>query len=537
MDSALILVAVIIICCILFDKISDKIGLPMLLVFILLGMLFGVDGIFKFDFDNYLFAEQICSTALIFIIFYGGFGTKWREAKKVAGKSLLLSSAGVIITALSVGLFCRFVLGFELLEGMLIGAVLSSTDAASVFSLLRSKNLNLKYHTASILELESGSNDPWAYMLTIIILSLISGDITAGSFMYMIFAQIVFGVLFGTVIAFASLFVLNHMNFETAGFDTIFVAAVAILAYALPSSVGGNGYLSAYIVGIILGNAKIQNKPNLVHFFDGLTGFSQILIFFLLGLLVTPSQLIPIILPALAIAVFLTLIARPLAVSLLMKPFKASFRQQAVISWAGLRGATSIVFAIMAIVDDIYTKNDVFNIVFCVVLISIGIQGTLLPFVCKKSDMIDMGENVLKTFNDYSDETEVQFIRLNINKGGGWDNKKISELTIPPGILIVMILRNKEKIIPTGNTVLLPDDILVLSAEGFYDDKHFILSEVTVDGEHKWCGKSISQISIPKGNLIVMIKRDNKTLIPNGQIKIHQNDVLVISGDDVKARL
>ncbi len=528
---ALAAVAGIIVCCIFLDKISDKIGLPMLFIFILLGMLFGSDGIFKIPFDNYNFAEQICSTALIFIIFYGGFGTKWSEAKKVAGKSILLSSVGVIVTATLTGLFCHFVLGFEFLEGMLIGAVISSTDAASVFSLLRSKNLNLKYGTASILELESGSNDPWAYMLTIIILSLMHGDVTAGGFIYTLFAQLTFGILSGVIISVLSLLVIKYMSFETAGFDTIFVAAVAVLSYALPSMIGGNGYLSAYIVGIVLGNAKISNKANLVHFFDGLTGFSQILIFFLLGLLATPSQMLPIILPSVAIVLFLTLIARPLSVILIMKPFKAPWRQQAVIAWSGLRGATSIVFAIMAVVDEAYTKNDVFHIVFCIVLISIGVQGTLLPIVSKKMNMIDNNETVMKTFNDYSEETEIQFIKLNVVENSGWDGKKICDIEIPKGILIVMILRNKEKIIPTGKTIIMPNDVLVLSAEGFYDDKHFVLSEIKITSEHKWCRKQLSEISMKKGSLIVMIKRNDKTLVPNGQMDIEDNDILVVTSN------
>ena len=169
LTTMLILSSVIVLCCVFFNKISDKFGLPALLAFILLGMLFGSDGLFKIEFDNYKFAEEICSVGLVFIIFYGGFGTKWSEAKKVAGKSLILASAGVLLTAFATGAFCKLVLGFEWLESLLIGAVISSTDAASVFSVLRSKKLNLRYGTASILELESGSNDPWAYMLTVII--------------------------------------------------------------------------------------------------------------------------------------------------------------------------------------------------------------------------------------------------------------------------------------------------------------------------------------------------------------------------------
>lgn len=531
MNTALILASLVIMCCIFFNKISGKIGMPMLLVFIFIGMIFGSDGILKIPFDNYSFAEQICSVALIFIIFYGGFGTKWSEARKVAGKSILLSSVGVIMTAFLTGFFCYFVLKFELLESLLIGAVLSSTDAASVFSVLRSKQLNLKYGTASILELESGSNDPWAYMFTLILLSVMQGHSTAKEFVYTLFAQIAFGIALGAAIAAAAVFVLKHVKFETAGFDAIFVAAVAVLSYAVPSAVGGNGYLSAYIVGIVLGNTKFANKKSLVHFFDGITSFSQILIFFLLGLLSFPSHLPQIILPAAAILLFLTLIARPLSVLAIMTPFKAPMKQQLLIAWAGLRGATSIVFAIMATVGDTYIENDVFHIVFCIVLISIGVQGTLLPMVAKKLDMIDNEENVMKTFNDYSDETEVQFIRLSITKDSYWSQKQIKDIVLPPGLLIVMILRNNEKIIPVGKTEMLPGDILVLSAEGFYDDKRFGLSELKVTADNDWCDKAISEISMPDNELIVMIKRNGGTVIPNGKVVIEKNDVLVITSN------
>ncbi|MGN0666009.1 MAG: potassium/proton antiporter [Huintestinicola sp.] len=529
MNTALILVALIIMCCIFFNKLSDRIGLPMLLVFIVLGMVFGSDGLVRISFSDFETAEEICSAALIFIIFYGGFGTKWSEAKKVAGKSLLLSSAGVILTAALTGGFCYFVLKFPLMEGLLLGAVLSSTDAASVFSILRSKQLNLKYGTASVLELESGSNDPWAYMLTIILLSVMKGQNSAGQFVYTLFAQVIFGVAIGAAIAVIAVYIMNHVSFDTAGFDTIFVAAVAILSYALPSAVGGNGYLSAYIVGIVLGNARLSNKKVLVHFFDGLTSFAQILIFFLLGLTASPSEIPKVALPAIAIVLFITFAARPLSVLAVMSPFKAPLKQQALISWAGLRGATSIVFAIMAMVDDAYTKSDLFHIVFLIVLISIGLQGTLLPFVSRKLDMIDDSENVMKTFSDYTDETAVQFIRISVNEGGKWSGKCIKDIKLPAGILVVMIMRGKERIIPTGKTVLRIGDVLILSAEGFYDDSDLILHEVAVSGSHEWCGKRVQELPIPKNTLIVMIKRSGKTLIPNGRIRIKSKDVLVMT--------
>lgn len=534
MALSLTIGAVIVICCIVFNKISNKIGVPMLFAFILLGMLFGSDGIFKIEFENFEFAEQICSVALIFIIFYGGFGTKWATAKKVAAKSLVLSSVGTLMTALLTGLFCHYVLRFPLAEGMLIGAVLSSTDAASVFNILRSKNLNLKYGTASVLELESGSNEPWAYMLTVIILSVMSGGVSGWKTAYMLFAQIVYGIGIGALIALGAVWVLKHVEFDADGFDTIFIVAMAVFSYALPSLVGGNGYLSCYLVGIVMGNSKIKNKKVQVHFFDGLTGLMQILLFFLLGLLSFPSQIPKIIIPALLIAVALTFIVRPITVSLLMLPFKAKLNQIAVVSWAGLRGATSIVFAILATVSDAYTKSDVFHIAFCVVLLSIGIQGTLLPKVSEKLNMIDDEDSVMKTFTDYSNETEIQFIRLNIKKGHPWINLKVKDINLPPETLLVMISRGDRTVIPRGGTIVLEGDVLVLSAVGFEpkrSSQQVLLSEEEIAADNEWAGRTISE-AIPRNVLVVMIKRNEKTVIPNGNTTIKPGDVLVLHTSD-----
>ena len=285
-------------------------------------MVFGSDGIFKIPFADFSMAEQVCTTALIFIMFYGGFGTSWAEARPVAVKALLLSTLGVILTALLTGLFCRCVLGMDLLQGMLIGSVLGSTDAASVFAVLRSKKLSLKYGTSSILELESGSNDPCAYMLTAIILAIMSGQASGGSIVTMAAAQVILGILCGAAVAAAAGWVLGHFHFEAEGFDTIFVFSAAIFAYALPSVMGGNGYLSVYIVGIILGNSSLGNRKALSSFFDAFNGLMQMLIFFLLGLLAFPSRLPAVFLTSLAISAFLTFAARPLAVGILLAPFK-----------------------------------------------------------------------------------------------------------------------------------------------------------------------------------------------------------------------
>ena len=311
MTTYLLITAVVIFACVFLSKVSSRLGIPMLLAFILLGMLFGSDGILKIPFDNYAFAEQICTVALIFIMFYGGFGTNWQQAKSVAVKAGLLSTAGVVITAALTGVFCHYALHIAWVESMLIGALIGSTDAASVFSVLRSKRLSLRYNTASLLEVESGSNDPCAYMLTVTFIAIAQGSASGGQIGLLIVKQMLFGILFGGLIAAAAVLLLKKIKFSTAGFDMVFVVGIAVIGYALPAVFGGNGFLSVYIAGIVLGNTEIRNKRNLVNFFDGLTGLMQMLIFFLLGLLAFPSRLPQVVIPALLIAVFLTFVARP----------------------------------------------------------------------------------------------------------------------------------------------------------------------------------------------------------------------------------
>lgn len=528
MTELLLITAVVIIACALVNNISNKIGIPILLIFIVLGMLMGSDGILKLSFDNYLFAERICSVALIFIMFYGGFGTNWKEARPVAGISILLSTVGVVLTAGLTGLFCHYILGMEFLESMLIGAVLSSTDAASVFSILRSKKLGLKYNTASLLEVESGSNDPSAYMLTVVILTVMSGTTTPGKIGYMIFAQFTFGILIALVIAAFSVMILKRFRFSIAGFDAAFVIGVAVLSYALSSALGGNGYLSAYIVGIILGNADIPNKSTLVPFFDGVTGLMQMMVFFLLGLLSFPSHIPQVIGASLVIALFLTFVGRPVAVWILMKPFRCSNAQILLVSFAGLRGAASIVFATMATVSDAYTKLDVFHIVFCIVLLSIAIQGTLIPWVSKKTNMLDKKADVRKTFNDYSEELEIQFVQLEILSDHMWVNCQIQDLTLPSDVLIVMIVREGRPLIPNGATKIEEGDSVVISAPSYRDEHGVPLIEHRIKPTSKSVGKSISQYSKNPGELIILIKRGGHTITPCGDTILQPEDVLVL---------
>ena len=527
----LILVAVVIFSCIGLNNVSTKMGIPMLLAFILLGIAFGNNGLVPIRFEDYSFAEDICTVALIFIMFYGGFGTRWQSARSVALEAGLMASVGVLLTAGLIGLFCHFVLGWEWIESFLMGSVVSSTDAASVFSILRSRKLGLKNNTAPLLEVESGSNDPCSYMLTVIMLSLLNGQASGGQIVWMVFAQLVFGAGLGILIAKAAVWLMRRIHFSTSGFDSLFMFAVAIFAYAVPSLVGGNGYLSAYLAGIILGNTDFQGKKTLVHFFDGITSLMQVLIFFLLGLLARPALLHRAVLPALAILVFMTVVARPASVFAILKPFgKYPFRQRTLVSFVGLRGAASIVFAIMATVgEETLLQHDLFNIVFVIVLLSIGVQGSLIPLVSRKLDMIDSGQDVLKTFNDYTEDTDVQFSQIRITEDSPWNGRQIKDLGLPKGLIIALIIREGHFVVPHGATCLQPADLLVCGNKAFQDAQIIQLVEHRLNANSKWVGHRIEEYPEGRNELVVLIKRGGENLIPRGSTVLQADDVLVIN--------
>lgn len=526
MAAMLLLTAFVILLCLAANRVSGKWGLPALLLFMALGMIFGSDGILKISFDNYEATEKICLIALVFIIFYGGFGTKWEMAKPVAVKSMVLSTLGTFFTAMLTCGFCYLVLHMEFSESFLIGAVLSSTDAASVFSILRSKNLDLKHKTSSLLELESGSNDPIAYMLTIVGLSLLSGEKI--SVPAMLLQQIAFGIAVGVVMALLGCIIIEKSNALTEGFDTIFVIAVVLISYAAAEVLHGNGYLSVYLTGIIMGNQRLKNKAALVHFFDAMTGMAQMAIFFLLGLLAFPHKIFPVLPVALAIVLFLTLVARPVVVTLLLKPLGCSMRQCVLISCAGLRGAASIVFAIMAMSNGAVLQHDLYHIVFFIALFSVAIQGSLLPWAAKKLVMIEEGGNILKTFTDYQEESAITMIRFFIPHGHGWADKKIQEVNLPAGSLALMIKRENETVIPKGDTVLRAGDSIILSVPEYQAAGDVNLKEIVIDKFHAWNGKTIAELNLPENILIAMLKRGEENIIPRGKTKIKENDIVVI---------
>lgn len=532
MSEYILIAAAVLLVCLLLDKISMKAGVPTLVLFILLGMAFGSDGLLKIPFDDFAVAERVCSVALIFIIFYGGFGTSWKHAKPIVLKASLLSTLGVVLTAAMTGAFCHHVLNFSFWESMLIGAVISSTDAASVFSILRSKKLNLKYNTASLLEVESGSNDPCSYMLTFVVLAIMNGNFAGDRLALMIAQQLVLGIGFGVAAGFGTAWALRHGKLSSEGGDAILVFGMALVAYAGADYIGGNGYLSVYIAGIILGNQPIKSKKTLVHFFDGVTNLMQITLFFLLGLLSFPSQLAQIYLPALGIALFITFIARPLAIFALLSPFKCPLHQQLLVSWTGLRGAASIVFAIMATVNPAYMHNDVFHITFFIVIFSILTQGSLIPFFAKKLHMIDDNANVMKTFSDYSDETPMQFVQFAITGEHPWVNRKIKDITRIPDLLLVMILRGGSRVLPRGDVTILEGDVIVLTSMSVSAEDSLQLTEMEMEAGHAWLRQSLENIPLGKDSLVIAVQRGDTFFIPDGKTVLWEKDVLVISKTD-----
>ena len=530
MNGYLILIGTVIAICVLLNRFAQRLPIPSLLIFIALGMCFGVNGIVGIPFDDYQISEQICSVCLLFVMFYGGFGTNLKAARPAAAKAVVLSTVGVVATAGLVGVFVHFALKLEWLESFLIGSVIASTDAASVFSVLKTQKLDLKDHTASLLEIESGSNDPFSYMLTVLFVSLLQGE--SISVPALLANQILVGAAAGLLIGYAAVFFLKKCDFYMEQGKTIFVFAAAVLAYALPSVFGGNGYLSVYLCGIYMGNASLSDKRDLVHFFDAVTGIAQMMIFFLLGLLVTPSELPETFLPALLIMLFLTFIARPLAAGILLAPMGSGLRQIGVVSWAGLRGVASIVFAIYAVLGEIELHYNLFNLVFCIVILSLGIQGTLLPRVSSVLDMIDRNQDVRRTFNDYQEDNDVSFVKLHVSAGHRMAGKALKELPLAPDFLAALLLRGKENLVPNGETVVEEGDLLILAAEQFEDRENLSMSEICLDKNSKWAGKSLSEIRLPKGSLIVLIvliQREGKTLIPGGSTVLQAGDCLAVA--------
>lgn len=524
---SMLYISIIILLALIAVQITKKFGIPSLMLFLSLGI---VSSLIGFNFKDFKFGEKFSKIALLIIIFYGGFGTNWKAGKNVVKEALTLSSLGVIFTSLLCGVAIHYFLQFNWIESFLIGSIIGSTDYASVSNILSSKKLNLKYNTASILELESGSNDPMAFTMTCIFLALAKG----GQFNIglMLFLQVFWGVLIPIVIGFIVHKFIIYTDLQKSGFISVFIIAVVLLAFSLSELIKGNGYLTVYILGLILGNTTFIAKKEVAYFFDGISNLMNILLFFILGLLATPQNIITNISYAIIIALTLIFIIRPIVIFLFMTPFKLKFNQQLLIAWGGLRGASAIAFAILAVNNYQSSTADIFHIVFGVCLISSLIQGSLMKWITERLKMIDPNNEVLRTFNYYAGKGNITFVKSVINKEDSLNNKKIKEISLDQHLLIAKVIRNNKPLVPKGNLKLKENDVVIWSGEEYFDPDGEDLIEFSVTEYHPWNHKLIKELDLPSNQLIISINRNDKIIQANGNTKIQKNDrILIFKGN------
>lgn len=457
---------------IIVGKTSYKFGVPTLLLFLGIGMLAGSEGIGGIRFEDPKIAQFIGVVSLNFILFSGGLDTNWTSVKPILKEGLILSTLGVLLTALSLGTFVYYVTDFTFYESMLLGSIVSSTDVAAVFSILRSKSLALKSNLRPTLELESGSNDPMAYVLTIAFLTLvINQDQSIASIIPLFFKQMILGGVAG--LAFGKLIkkIINRIDLDFEGLYPVLMIALMFFTFAATDFIGGNGFLAIYICAVFLGNQDLIQKKTIMQMYDGLAWLMQIILFLTLGLLVFPSEITPYIGIGLLISLFLIFIGRPLSVFISLMFFKMDLNRRIYISWVGLRGAVPIVFATYPLLAGIDKSYMIFNIVFFISVTSVLIQGTTLSIVAKwlKVALPESSKQISET-DKILFEFPKSFLNEIIVKPDFYAvNKRIVDLCFPNSAFIVMINRNGTYIRPGGSTELEENDILMVIGDSQQD--------------------------------------------------------------------
>jgi potassium/hydrogen antiporter len=467
-DNALLIASILIFVSLVAGKTSYKFGVPVLIFFLSIGMLAGSEGIGGIYFDNHALAQAIGIIALNFILFSGGFETDWKSIKPIVWHGISLSTLGVLLTAVFVGLFIHAISNFTIYEGLLLGSIISSTDSAAVFSILRSKNLALKGNLRPTLELESGSNDPMAYVLTITFTELIVNQ--NASLVGMIpdfFKQIMVGIALGFAIGYVGAKLFNRIKLDYEGMYPVLMIAIMLFSFAATQFAGGNGFMAVYLAAVILGNQDLIHKRQLIRWFDGVAWFMQITLFITLGLLVFPSQLIPVMGMGLGMAAFMILVARPLSVFVSLMFFKGKRRGKWFISWVGLRGAVPIVFATYPLLAGVEKAYTIFNIVFFVSLTSVLIQGTTVPWVAKRLRLTLPVRVKRQTHTDLelADTIKSEFVEIQLSNDSNAIGKPIVQLGFPKTALISLIKRDEKFITPNGSTILNEGDRLLIISE------------------------------------------------------------------------
>lgn len=460
-DGLILVGAVLVLFAVASSKFSARLGVPLLVVFIGLGMAAGSEGLGGIEFENYALANGIGTVALALILFDGGLRTSTAALRVAWRPALGLATGGVLITSLITGLAAGWVLGIPLIEGMLLGSIVGSTDAAAVFSVLRSKGARLSERLGSTLEVESGSNDPMAIFLTVGLLEILLGRLDPGWPILGFFAlQMSVGGVTGLVVGRLGVEANNRINLDAAGLYPVMMAAVGFLAYGLAATLGGSGFLAVYIAGIVLGNSRIIFQRGIFLFTDGMAWLSQIVMFTMLGLLVFPSRVLQAAPAGLAIAAALILVARPVAVAVLLPFFRFTAREVTLVAWVGLRGAVPIILATYPLLMGLPDGRLLFDIVFFVVLVSAVTQGWTLPWVASSLGLGREAEpeppvTLEITSLRHVDGDIVDYLVVERAKASG---RLIRELSLPEGAVVAMVARDQEIIPPRGGMRLLPGD-------------------------------------------------------------------------------
>ncbi len=477
--TVLLIIGGVLLLAILAGKASGRIGLPGLALFLAIGMLAGSEGIGGIAFDDATVAQAIGIVALSLILFSGGLDTKWSSVRPVLWQGLALSTVAVALTAAVVGLAAALLLGLPLITGLLLGAIVSSTDAAAVFSVMRSRGVGLSDRLRRILEFESGSNDPMAVFLTIGLLSLIvDPNATVVGLLPMFLLQMVVGAVAGLALGHLAVRVMNRLDLAYDGLYPVFTLATALVVYGVADVAGGNGFLAVYVAGMAMATHDFVHRRSILRFHDGIGWLMQIAMFVALGLLVFPSDLLGVALPGLALALVLIVVARPIGVFATLGFTSLRRREIAMISWVGLRGAVPIVLATYPLVYGLDGASLIFNVVFFVVLVSVLVQSPLIPYVARR---LGVDEPIREATRypiemEESSALDSDMVEVRVPDGSDAIGRKILDLGLPEQVLVVLIGRGRRFLVPRGATTIeAGDTLLVLSdADGLAELRRIV---------------------------------------------------------------